>query len=334
MPRRFPAFTLEEAMKVPMAIKKFNSGNSWPAKEVAKAIGLSVKNVKLYYLTASSRDYGLTTGTSRTTEIALTELGRRLVYPKTPELETGAVREALFGVELFKSVYEYYKGEDLPDIKYLSNTLETQFKLPPDRHEEFRQYYKSSRDYLNKFADGRVDTRGFDVGNGDSRPVVVGEPASKTALKAFVAMPFTEKTEGYGKGFFDEVLKNLITPAGVEAGFMVETARRDGSDIIQSTIVNELLNADLVIIDLTEHNPNVLFELGLRIAFEKPIALIKAEGTAPIFDVDAMLRVASYSPALWKTTLEKDVPRIAAHIRGAWEARDNPQTWLKLLKKA
>lgn len=94
------------------------------------------------------------------------------------------------------------------------------------------------------------------------------------------------------------------------------------------------MDADLVIIDLTEHNPNVLFELGLRIAFEKPIALIKAEGTAPIFDVDAMLRVASYSPALWKTTLEKDVPRIAAHIRGAWESRGNPQTWLKLLKKA
>jgi hypothetical protein len=137
-----------------------------------------------------------------------------------------------------------------------------------------------------------------------------------------------------GKGFFDEVLRNLITPAGVEAGFKVETARRDGSDIIQSTIVNELLDANLVIVDLTEQNPNVLFELGLRIAFEKPIALIKAEGTSPIFDVDAMLGVASYNPALWKSTLEKDVPRITAHIRGAWESRDNPQTWLKLLKKS
>ena len=321
-------------MKVPMAIKKFNSGNAWPAKEVAKAIGLSVKNVKVYYLTASSRDYGLTTGTSRTEEIALTELGRRLVYPKTPDLEADAVREALFGVELFKSVFEYYKGEDLPDIKYLSNTLETQFKLSPGLHEEFIQFYKSSRDYLNKFVDGRVGSHGIEAGNRDSSPVIVGEPASKTTLRAFVAMPFTEKSERYVKGFFDEVLKNLITPAGVEAGFKVETARREGSDIIQSTIVNELMDADLVIIDLTEHNPNVLFELGLRIAFEKPIALIKAEGTAPIFDVDAMLRVASYSPTLWKTTLEKDVPRIAAHIRGAWESRGNPQTWLKLLKKA
>jgi hypothetical protein len=170
--------------------------------------------------------------------------------------------------------------------------------------------------------------------DGNSTPIIVGEPATKTALEAFVVMPFRERTTQYPKGFFDEVLKNLVTPAGVGAGFKVETARRDGSDIIQSTIVNELLQADLVIVDLTEHNPNVLFELGLRIAFEKPIALIRAAGTAPIFDVDAMLRVADYNPVLWKSTLEQDIQNLTSHIRGAWESRDNPQTWLKLLKQS
>jgi hypothetical protein len=33
-----------------------------------------------------------------------------------------------------------------------------------------------------------------------------------------------------------------------------------------------------VLADLTEHNPNVLFELGLRMAVNKPIALVKAKG--------------------------------------------------------
>jgi hypothetical protein len=59
-------------------------------------------------------------------------------------------------------------------------------------------------------------------------------------------------------------LKSLLTPAGTEAGFKVNTANKQGSDVIQSTIVNDLLEADLVIADLTDHNPNVLFELGLR----------------------------------------------------------------------
>jgi len=84
-------------------------------------------------------------------------------------------------------------------------------------------------------------------------------------------MPFVEKTDKYSKGFFDEVLKNLVTPAAVNAGFRVETARREGSDVIHSTIVNDLLEADLVIADLTDHNPKCLFELGLRMASEKPI---------------------------------------------------------------
>lgn len=157
--------------------------------------------------------------------------------------------------------------------------------------------------------------------------------AGQDEVESVCSEAFKERTSVYSEGFFEEALKNLITPAGVEAGFQIETARREGSDIIQSTIVNELLDPDLVIADLTEDNPNVLFELGLRIAFKKPIALIRAEGTAAIFDVDALLRVASYNPSLWKSTLEQDVPKVTAHVRGAWESRENPQTWLSLLRK-
>lgn len=43
--------------------------------------------------------------------------------------------------------------------------------------------------------------------------------------------------------------------------------QKSRSEVIQSTIVNDLDAADLVIVDLTEHNPNVLFELGMRIGF-------------------------------------------------------------------
>jgi len=88
----------------------------------------------------------------------------------------------------------------------------------------------------------------------------------------------------------------LIAPAGREAGFEVVTANRGGSDVIQATIVNQLLDADLMIVDLTENNPNVLFELGLRIAEDKPVALIRAKGTPAIFDVDNMLRCSSTTP--------------------------------------
>jgi hypothetical protein len=198
-------------------------------------------------------------------------------------VEKEATLEAFFNVPVFKNVYEYYKGGPLPELKYLSNTLESIFQLPPKVHDEFYSLYSRNTEYLARVGAtaSKVTADGIPVsGDGAARhSIVVGEPKSKTALIAFVVMPFSEKLAGHQPGFFSEVLTNLITPAAVEAGFKVETAKREGSDVIQSTIVNDLLNADLVIADLTDHNPNVLFELGLRMAFDKPIALIRARGT-------------------------------------------------------
>jgi len=130
------------------------------------------------------------------------------------------------------------------------------------------------------------------------------------------------------------VLKSIIGPAGKQAGFAVSTANREGSDVIQSTIVNRLLDDDLVIADLTEHNPNVLFELGMRMAFDKPVVLIKAKGTRPIFDVDNMLRVFEYEPALWPSTVESDVPNLALFMRASWTNRNEESTYLRILKRA
>jgi hypothetical protein len=90
--------------------------------------------------------------------------------------------------------------------------------------------------------------------------------------------------------------------------------------MIQSTIINDLIEADLVIADVTEHNPNVMFELGMRIALEKPVVLMKAAGTGPLFDIDNMLRVFEYSPNLWQTTIEKNLPDLRDFINGAWDS--------------
>jgi hypothetical protein len=337
-PRLFPAVSLEEAVRIPQAIKTINAGNPWPPTELAKALELGVKGEKFFYLTAASRDYGLTLGSRSTVTIELAPIGRKLVYATSQEVEKQATLEAFFNVPVFKDVYEYYKGGPLPELKYLSNTLESVFHLPPKVHDEFYSLYSQNVEYLARVgatatkvtADGQVAAPS---GGTTRHSIVVGEPKDKNALIAFVVMPFSEKTAERQGGFFNEVLTNLITPAAVEAGFKVETAKREGSDVIQSTIVNDLLNADLVIADLTDHNPNALFELGLRMAFDKPIALIRAKGTAPIFDVDNMLRVFDYDPNLWKSTIDVDVPKLSAHISGTWDTRETAMTYMKLLKR-
>jgi hypothetical protein len=331
--RSYPKVPLQKALAIVHKIKELNGGNAWTPAQIAEAIEMGARSPDFYYVTAASRDFGLTTGTRETATIALTDLGRELVYAASPEVEQAKKVEAFHRVDLFGKVLQHYKGSNLPEMKYLGNTLEREFKLAPEHHEEFSRVFRENCEYLGITAG--ATTNGSGSGASPARPttVVVGEPSKKSTVKAFVIMPFTERGKDRPEGFFTEVLRSLITPAAVEAGFTVETANRQGSDMIQSTIVNELLEADLVIADLTDHNPNVLFELGLRMAEEKPVALIKAAGTGRVFDVDNMLRVHEYQPHLWRSTVERDLPELTKHIRATWENRNRDHSYMKILRR-
>ena len=76
-----------------------------------------------------------------------------------------------------------------------------------------------------------------------------------------------------------------------------------------------------------------LFELGVRMAMDKPVVLIKATQTGRIFDIDNMLRVYEYNANLWKTTVESDLVNLKEHIKGAWANRKSEQTYMKILKR-
>lgn len=307
----FPRTTLEEALKIPSAIKDHNGGNPWEPDEIRRAIGVGTGGNAYFYLTAASRDYGLTIGTKTAEKIALADLGRDLVYAPNPDAEKALKVRAFLGVDIFKRVLEYYKGSNLPEMKYLGNTLQKEFGLDPETHEEFSRTFRENCQYLEitsgiPTAAGEADepTTGIRV----PETITLAEAEGASKLTAFVIMPFVERDPKHPSGFFAEVLRSVITPAAKASQFTVKTANRQGSDLIQSTIINDLMDADLVIADLTEHNPNVMFELGMRMAEDKPAVLIKAQGTGPLFDVDNMLRVFEYSPNLWPTTVEKDMP--------------------------
>lgn len=335
--RTYPRRTLEQALRVPRALREHNGGNLWPPDQVADALGVGGSGGNFYYVTAASRDYGLTTGTRETKEIALTELGRKAVYPESDSQEKEALMQAFLNVDAFRKVLEHYGGNNLPERKFLENTLHQSFGVDPEYLDEFVDIFDKNCRYLGiglEFKPGQIagatGVSALPGSNGGSITVATPEGGDDAPI-CFVAMPFTERDDRHETGFFEEVLNTLFKPAATEAGFRVRTAKRQGSDVIQSTIVNDLLEADLVLVDLTEHNPNVLFELGLRIREGKPIALVRARGTGQIFDVDNMLRVEDYNPNLWSSTVEKDVPKISAHITATWENKDTSPTLMEIL---
>jgi hypothetical protein len=102
--RNYPSVPLEKALRVAYQIKEKNGGNPWSPDQVATALGVGGKGPDFYYVTAAARDYGLTTGTRDTKEIALTDLGREIVYAGNPQIEHAKKLEAFHNVKLFKKV--------------------------------------------------------------------------------------------------------------------------------------------------------------------------------------------------------------------------------------
>lgn len=348
----YPRKTLEDALRIATAIKAHNAGNAWAPSEVAAALGVGGKTGNYFYLTTASRDFGLTEGTRDSEVLKLTPLGRRTVYPSSDGELAEAKLKAFLNVEKFRQVAEYYKGSNLPADQFVRNTLQTQFQLDSRVHDEFMELFKKNCKFVGIGADWDglstvssavvLPTNGQKPATGLRTPLMTTSRTPITPIPpladgekptCFVIMPFVEKTDDYSTGFFNEVFASLFKPAIEAAGFEAKTAKRQGSDVIQATIVNDLLDSHLVLCDLTEHNPNVLFELGLRMAEEKPIAIVKAAGTNPIFDVDHLLRVESYDPNLWPSTVVKDVPKLAAHIKEAWATRDTGRSYMSILRQ-
>lgn len=89
--------------------------------------------------------------------------------------------------------------------------------------------------------------------------------------------------------FSDKLLRYIVEPALKRAGY--DTPRRADQitrpGIIVSQIFKELWEADLVIADLTGHNPNVFYELAVRHLAKKPfVQMIKKNERLP-FDIAA-----------------------------------------------
>lgn len=123
----------------------------------------------------------------------------------------------------------------------------------------------------------------------------------------FLIMPIADP-DGYDKGHFTKVYEDIFKPACKNAGF--EPVRADEvkqTNLIHLDILQKLIDSPMAICDLSSRNPNVLFELGLRQAFDKPTVLVQETGTPRIFDI-APLRYTEYRKELrYREVLEDQV---------------------------
>lgn len=134
----------------------------------------------------------------------------------------------------------------------------------------------------------------------------------------FAIMPIADP-DGYVKGHFKHVFEDIMAPACDKAGFKALRADQvKQSNLIHLDILQTLLNAPMAVCDLSSRNPNVLFELALRQAFDKPVALVQEVGTPVIFDISP-LRYTEYRKERTYHEVLEDQNSIAAAIRDTFE---------------
>lgn len=103
-------------------------------------------------------------------------------------------------------------------------------------------------------------------------------------LKCGIVMPIAAHPDYPPNHWSDvlEIIKQAVEETGFEPSLVSESLE---VGLIQERIVNNLYSNEIVICDVSSKNPNVMFELGLRLAFDKPTIIIKDDLTNYSFDI-------------------------------------------------
>ena len=95
----------------------------------------------------------------------------------------------------------------------------------------------------------------------------------------------------------DQVLRHLIKPAFRGKGFeILRSDHEPEPGFITSRVIQQMVEAELVIADLSDRNPNVFYELAIRHVARKPSIPIIRRGEEIPFDV-AQMRTVEFNLA-------------------------------------
>ena len=111
--------------------------------------------------------------------------------------------------------------------------------------------------------------------------------------KCFVISPIGEEGSEIRKRA-DKVFKYIISPVCEESGFeAIRVDKVNQADSITQTIIDYITASELVIADITGHNPNAFYEMGYRASTGRPMIHLKEKNEKIPFDI-AGIRTFDY----------------------------------------
>ncbi len=105
-----------------------------------------------------------------------------------------------------------------------------------------------------------------------------------------IIMPIADMA-GYEPGHWGRV-RVALDEAIKEAGYFPRiVSESEETGVIHGRIVQNLYDDPIVVCDVSGRNPNVMFELGMRLAFDKPTIIIKDHKTEYSFDTSTIKHI-------------------------------------------
>ncbi|AZV79493.1 RNA helicase [Parasedimentitalea marina] len=144
-----------------------------------------------------------------------------------------------------------------------------------------------------------------------------------------IVMPISE-IDGCSASHWKEVL-GIVAEATENAGYKAKiVSESDDVGVIQTRIVQNLYDSEIVVCDVSAKNANVMFELGLRLAFDKPAIVIKDDQTSYSFDTSPIEHL-EYPRDLRYSSIQKFKTDLAKKIKATVEAskKSDYTTFLK-----
>ncbi len=159
------------------------------------------------------------------------------------------------------------------------------------------------------------------------------KPTTNNDKHCGIIMPIAPM-DGYSAEHWLDV-KNIITEATKQVdgmSFRTEIVSNSSGeiDIIHKRIIQNLYNADIVICDISGRNPNVMFELGMRLTFDKPTIIIKDDKTDFIFDTGVIEHLIYPKDLRFKKIVEFQ-KELAKRIKKTYEISQNDTTYSTFL---
>lgn len=354
--RAFPASVFSETLEFVKKIYDVGSGQAVRRLTLFDQLGKSADSGSSRQLITNAAKYGLTKGSYAAEYIEITELGLKVVGHNVSvrEQERAKIEAAITSIPPFNSVYLTLVGNKLPATAVLVDKIK-EFDVAADAAEEaVDTLIVNLRDVgLLKTLSGAervisIDMRLDELPSKQERapqplsesggyhadrpevfhPVITADRADYETT-AFYISPIGE--EGSDTRRHADLFSASVVEPALEQ-YKLKLLRADGIDspgIITRQILDYIINARLVIVDLSFSNPNVFYELAIRHLMRKPtVQIMRARDRIP-FDINQSrtIKIDDSDIYTFVPKLPVYVAQVSAQIRQALEnpdAVDNP----------